>query len=120
MRQKRFFDGAVNELETGEPELYELPSWDLPGHARRHRTNKAKGSTTMEKQIEKYEHHGELVSVFSEVRGKHREFCLCFQGCARFKPGQPDNCEIAQATFENCVKYNTVTPMWECPKYESI
>ncbi|GAH89551.1 unnamed protein product, partial [marine sediment metagenome] len=47
----------------------------------------------------------------------HREHCLCFT-CVLFKPNSPDNCHIAQATFENCVKFDTVTPMWECPEFQ--
>lgn len=67
--------------------------------------------------ITSYVHHGQRVSVQYHLQGKHRAHCLCFQGCQRFKPGQPDNCEIAQATYENCVKFGTVTPVYECPKF---
>jgi hypothetical protein len=66
---------------------------------------------------EKYTHHGVEVTVISVVKGKHRQNCLCFFGCQFFKPGQPDNCEIAQATYENCVKYGTTTPVFECPRF---
>ena len=34
--------------------------------------------------IVKYEHHGTEVSVKSELKGKHREHCLCFQDCKYF------------------------------------
>ena len=70
-------------------------------------------------KIEKYEHHGTEVSVQSHLKGKHREHCLCFQNCKHFKPGEKDNCEIANTNFETCVKYNVTLPVWECPKYES-
>lgn len=70
-------------------------------------------------QYEQYEHHGEQVWVDSELKGQHRNHCLCFK-CDNFKPSTPDNCPIAQATFENCVKFNTVTPMYECPKFIQI
>jgi hypothetical protein len=69
--------------------------------------------------VTQYEHHGALVSVQSLLKGRHREHCLCYQGCVRFKPGQPGNCEIAQALYENCVRFNIVTPVWECPKFET-
>ena len=69
-------------------------------------------------QIEKYVHHGVEVNVIAAQKGNHRNICLCFQNCKFFKPGQPDNCEIAQANYELCVKFNTVQPMLECPKYE--
>ena len=64
-----------------------------------------------------YEHHGVKVAVRECLKGKHREHCLCFW-CAKFSPETDDNCEIAQATYENCVRFNTTTPMWECPEYE--
>lgn len=67
--------------------------------------------------IEQYEHHGIMVSVFSERKGKHKDHCLCFV-CSKFKPGTKEHCPIAQATFENCVKYGTTTPMYECPEFK--
>lgn len=67
---------------------------------------------------ERYTHHGREVVVISTLKGRHREHCLCFQGCRHFKPGAADNCEIAQATYENCVKFGTTTPVFECPKFE--
>jgi hypothetical protein len=67
--------------------------------------------------IERYVHHGLEVSVLSHVRGKHRDSCLCFANCANFKPGQADNCEIAEENFAMCKKHGLVTPVFECPKY---
>lgn len=67
--------------------------------------------------IEVYNHHGADVAVRSDLKGKHREHCLCFSGCGFFKPGTEGNCPIAQAIFDNCVKFNVVTPVWECPKF---
>lgn len=69
-------------------------------------------------KIEKYVHHGCEVNVVSVVKGQHRSHCLCFLRCKHFKPGEKDNCEIAEATYQNCVKFNTVTPVYECPKFE--
>lgn len=63
-------------------------------------------------------HHGTTVAVQAHLNGKHKQHCLCYQGCMKFKPGTPENCPIAQATFENCVKFDIVTPVWECPSYE--
>jgi hypothetical protein len=68
--------------------------------------------------IEKYEHHGTVVSVVSELKGKHREHCLCFLGCKHFKPDTPENCSLAQELYEFDVKHGMTTPVWECPKYE--
>lgn len=68
--------------------------------------------------IEVYEHHGADVSVMTHLKGKHTEHCLCYAECVHFKPGEPDNCEIAQTNYQMCVKFNLVTPVFECPKYE--
>ena len=65
---------------------------------------------------ERYTHHGREVSVVAAVKGQHRDHCLCF-ACSKFKPGTPENCPIAQATYENCVKHNLVTPVYECPEF---
>lgn len=56
------------------------------------------------------------MKVVSVLKGLHRNCCLCFS-CGKFKPGDPDNCPIAEAVFANCVKFGIVTPMWECPKF---
>lgn len=69
-------------------------------------------------EIVKYEHHGRFVSVQKHLKGKHRDHCLCFQNCIYFKPGTENHCEIAKANYKNCVKYGTVQPVFECPKYE--
>ena len=66
--------------------------------------------------ITKYIHHNE-VFVQEHLKGRHREHCLCFLGCTLFKPNTPENCEIAQAVYNNCTKFGITTPMWECPKF---
>jgi len=60
------------------------------------------------------------VAVFADLRGKHREHCLCFAGCMFFHPGEANNCEIAQTNFENCVRFDVVLPVYECPKYRPM
>ena len=67
-------------------------------------------------KYEAYEHHGTMVWVRPELKGRHQEHCLCY-ACASFKPVKKDNCPIAQATYENCVKFGITTPMWECPDF---
>lgn len=64
-----------------------------------------------------YEHYGNKVKVRKELKGHHRRYCLCHEHCVHFKPNTDDNCEIAQAVYDNCVKFGIVTPMWECPKF---
>jgi len=64
-----------------------------------------------------YNHHGRLVAVFAELRGKHREHCLCFR-CAFFHPDESGNCPIAQELYEFDVEYGCTTPMWECHTFK--
>lgn len=69
----------------------------------------------MNKKVKMYKHHNdELVAVFADKKGQHRDHCLCFQ-CKEFQGG--GKCEIANAVYENCKKFNIVSPVWECPKY---
>jgi len=71
--------------------------------------------------IEKYEYYGVNVSVFSELKGKHKEMCLCWK-CALLiiDPAYPaQNCEIARENYELCKKHHVVTPVFECPKFIS-
>ena len=69
--------------------------------------------------IVSYIHHGTDVKVDAALKGKHREHCLCHQGCLNFKPGQPDHCQIAAALYDNCKRFHVVTPVWECPEYSA-
>jgi hypothetical protein len=64
-----------------------------------------------------YDHHGVDVWVQKTLKGTHREHCLCFAPCMRFKPNTDDNCNIAQSNLELCKKHNIVTPVFECPKF---
>lgn len=68
-------------------------------------------------KFEQYEHHGKTVWVSKELKGKHRDVCLCFS-CKKLKINEKDNCPIAQETFKNCVKNDLVTPVFECPVFE--
>ena len=62
----------------------------------------------------KYLHHDVEVRVRADLKGLHRDHCLCHE-CEKFAPGAIENCHIAAAVFGNCVKYNLCTPVWECP-----
>lgn len=73
---------------------------------------------SVEKRPHPGREHLDPVVMLSEVVGKHRDHCLCFNGCIHFKPGTPENCKIAQAIYETCVKYNVVTPVYECPVFD--
>ena len=72
------------------------------------------------KEYETYNHHGVDVKVRKDLKGKHRDFCLCYD-CAKFAPGersQYGGCVIANAIYKNCVTYNVVSPVWECTMFE--
>lgn len=56
------------------------------------------------KKYEKYDHHGAEVWVRSDLKGKHRNYCLCWH-CSQLHPGEARNC---------------VTPVWECPHFTAI
>lgn len=60
---------------------------------------------------EKYLHHGKEVMVRSDLKGRHREHCLCFD-CSVWS-----DCKIREDTFNNCVTHNIASPVWECPNF---
>lgn len=64
-----------------------------------------------------YEHHGRMVSVRSDLKGKHRDHCLCYS-CQRFKPDHKENCRKAKEIYALCVREDLVLPVWECPAFE--
>lgn len=69
-------------------------------------------------KTETYNHHGKDVVVISEVKGKHRQHCLCMT-CHHFTPEDRDNnCVASNALYELCREFDTVTPVYECPKYQ--
>jgi len=68
--------------------------------------------------LEKYEHHGRMVWVDSELKGKHRDHCLCHK-CCRFIPDdREENCPIANVVYRVNVLTGITTPVWECPEFE--
>jgi len=65
-----------------------------------------------------YLHHGDYVYVDEDLKGKHREHCLCWR-CANFNPNdRGNNCKIASLNFAMCQLENLVTPVYECPKFK--
>ena len=63
-----------------------------------------------------YTHHDAEVKVRADLKGSHRDYCMCFE-CTQFAPGRDDNCPIAAAIYSHCVLFNIVTPVWECPAF---
>lgn len=69
---------------------------------------------------EEYLHHEKKVIVRTDLKGKHREYCLCYE-CKNFMPDDYDkNCSIANLVFSVCVLNNIVTPVWECPNFLAL
>ena len=69
-------------------------------------------------EIIKYNHHGKDVFVKGDLKGKHRNYCLCFE-CKKLNITDRDkNCHIANIIFDNCVKYGITTPVFECGEFE--
>lgn len=67
--------------------------------------------------VTQYLHHGAYVSVQSDLKGKHREHCLCHK-CGCFIPDNHDkNCRIANLLFELDRAFGLVTPVYECPMF---
>jgi len=72
-------------------------------------------------KVVEYVHHGWNVKVRKDLKGRHRDHCLCHR-CKHFVPNvpgedNPDNCEIAQRVYELCVDHGLVLPVWECPEF---
>jgi hypothetical protein len=64
-----------------------------------------------------YNHHGVTVWTTVELKGKHREHCLCF-ACAEFHPGPPEeNCPIANLNYAGCLAHHVTLPVYECPLF---
>lgn len=60
------------------------------------------------------------VAVQEDLKGLHRNHCLCWK-CGNFTPENRDlNCPIANLVYAVCVAENLTLPVWECPKFEMI
>ena len=68
----------------------------------------------------KCKHHGAFVSVRSDLKGEHSNYCLCNK-CEKFYPAnRKQNCSKANKLYSFCVKNDTVLVIWECPNFVSI
>ena len=69
-------------------------------------------------EVIQYEHHGNTVFVDATLKGRHRDFCLCYS-CKLFTPDNREtNCPIASRLYQIDVEEGLVTPVWECPKFQ--
>jgi hypothetical protein len=67
----------------------------------------------MKKQPKKEAHFGNEVWVNPTTESLRRQECLCLN-CGRLKPGQPDNCAIAEAFYKICVNANIAIMITRC------
>ena len=68
---------------------------------------------------ERYEHHGRTVWVRSDLKGRHREHCLC-HSCAKLNTEDwAANCPIASLLYAFCVQTGCTTPVFECPEFRA-
>jgi hypothetical protein len=69
-------------------------------------------------EFEKYFHHNAYVFVRSDLKGRHRSFCMCYS-CEKFKldSDRASNCPIANALYHLDVLCDITTPVWECKNF---
>ena len=65
-----------------------------------------------------YKHHGVAVAVDEDLKGKHRDHCLCYR-CANFYPGEPVNCDLAEQNFLACSINSMAMPVFECSEFDA-
>ena len=68
----------------------------------------------MKEQPKKEVHYGHEVYVNPVTELMRKSECLCLN-CGNLKPGQPDNCHIAQELYQICVKRNVAFAITRCP-----
>lgn len=67
----------------------------------------------MKEQPKKEAHYGQKVWVNPITEALRKSECLCLN-CGNLKPGQPDNCPIAQLFYEICVTNNVAIATTRC------
>lgn len=67
-------------------------------------------------EIIKFEHHGKEVFAQKELKGKHRDYCLCWK-CGKLKPGAEDNCKIAALLYRLDILAEVTTPVFYCREF---
>lgn len=68
----------------------------------------------MQQVPQQEEHYGHDVWVNPTTEALRRSECLCLN-CDNLKPGQPDNCQIAQQLYQVCVSENVALTITRCP-----
>lgn len=71
----------------------------------------------MKEKARKEMHYEKEVWVNPTTESLRKDECLCLN-CNNLKPGQPDNCSIAQVFYKTCVKENVALLVTRCPLFE--
>lgn len=67
---------------------------------------------------ENYERNGKKVWVRSDLKGKQKEFCMCWN-CKKFKPETENKgCNTIKNVLSLANNCNIVLPVWECEIFE--
>jgi len=63
---------------------------------------------------ENYERNNKKAWVRSDLKGKQKEFCMCWD-CMKFKPETDDKgCNIIKNVLSMATERNIILPVWEC------
>lgn len=68
------------------------------------------------KLYSQFMHHGKLVIGRTDLKGRHREHCLCFD-CDKFSFDKEKNCRIANLLFAVDQQCEITTPVFYCAKF---
>lgn len=71
----------------------------------------------MQEKARKEVHYGKEAWVNPITELLRKDECLCLN-CNNLKPGKLDNCRIAQAFYEVCVRENVALAVTRCPLFE--
>jgi len=67
---------------------------------------------------ENYERNGKKTWVRSDLKGRQKEFCMCWD-CKKFKPETENKgCPIIKLVLETAANHNIILPVWECGVFE--
>lgn len=67
---------------------------------------------------ENYERNGKKAWVRADLKGRQKEFCLCWD-CRRFNPGlESKGCPIIKMVLDLAAASNIVLPVWECGAFD--
>jgi hypothetical protein len=66
---------------------------------------------------EQYEKNNKKVWVRADLKGKQKEFCMCWD-CQHFKPDTADKgCKIIKTVLDLATEKTIVLPVWECVSF---